>query len=173
MAFLQTMTTHDEEDALALEAAIGLACRFHQGQRDKSGVAYILHPLTLLVQSSDPLVQQAAVLHDVLEDTPATEQDLIDAGVQPAAIEAVKLLTHQPSDSYAEYVVRLKCNATARSAKLLDLHDNYRLNRVALRESNAVEDAQRLQKYILTKQFLSDEMDETEYRRRMRTVEIA
>lgn len=57
--------------ASPLEKAIELATRFHRGQRDKKGEAYILHPLRMMLQSEDPLVQQAAILHDVLEDTPA------------------------------------------------------------------------------------------------------
>jgi hypothetical protein len=163
----------NEEESRAVESAIALAVKFHRGQRDKAGMPYILHPLTLLAKTTDPLVQQAAVLHDILEDTSATVQDLVSSGIHPKAIEAIQLLTHNPIESYADYVVRLKGNVVSRAAKLLDLNDNYRLDRVAYREANATEDALRLQKYILTKQFLSDEIEESEYRRRMRTVEIA
>jgi hypothetical protein len=160
-----------EDLARAVEAAIALSVKFHAGQRDKAGVAYILHPLTLLSKTTDPLVQQAAVLHDILEDTDATVMDLTAAGIHPDAIEAIQLLTHDPQKTYAEYVVRLKENAIAKKAKLLDLYDNYRLDRVAYREEHSQEDGRRLQKYILTKQYLSDEIDEPTYRRRMVTAE--
>ncbi len=136
-----------------------LSLRFHRGQRDKAGVAYVLHPLTLATKSTDPLVQQAALLHDVLEDTNATVEDLRNAGVSPESIEAVELLTHAADVSYADYVIKLKENAIARTVKLLDLHDNYRLDRVALREDHTSADGARLLKYILTKQYLCDEID--------------
>lgn len=150
-----------------VENAIELAVRFHRGQRDKSGEAYILHPLRMMLQTDDPLVQQAAVLHDVLEDTSATMQDLIDAGIASEACEAVNLLTHRRNHSYAQYIIELKPNRVAREAKLLDLRDNYRLDRVAFREGSDVEDGERIQKYILTYRYLSDEIEEMAYRSRM------
>jgi hypothetical protein len=142
---------------IAVENAIALAVKFHRGQRDKAGIAYILHPLTLMLQSNDPVVQQAAVLHDLLEDTIATRDDLVTAQLDPRAIHA----------SYAEYVVRIKTDRVATQVKLLDLNDNYRLDRVAYRIEHAAQDAKRLQRYILTKQFLSDEIDQETYLKAM------
>lgn len=150
-----------------VENAIDLAVRFHRGQRDKSGEAYILHPLRMMLQANDPLVQQAAVLHDVLEDTSATIQDLINAGIDTEALEAVRLLTHRRDVSYADYIIALKPNQIACAAKLLDLRDNYRLDRVAFREGCETEDGERIQKYILTYRYLSGEIDEMAYRSRM------
>lgn len=150
-----------------LEKAIELATRFHRGQRDKEGAPYILHPLRMMLLSEDPLVQQAAALHDVLEDTTATLQDLLEAGIDLEACEAVRLLTHSREMSYADYIVLLQRNPIARAAKLLDLQDNYRLDRVAYREGYEDEDRERIQKYILTYQFLTDRLDEETYRRRM------
>jgi (p)ppGpp synthase/HD superfamily hydrolase len=148
---------------IAVENAIALAVKFHRGQRDKSGLPYILHPLTLLLRSNDPVVQQAAVLHDLLEDTTATRDDLVTAQLDPRAIHAIELLTHTNELSYAEYVVRIKRDPVATQVKLLDLNDNYRLDRVAYRIEHANDDAKRLQKYILTKQFLMDEIDQETY----------
>ncbi|XZE33081.1 hypothetical protein SH501x_003853 [Pirellulaceae bacterium SH501] len=150
-----------------VERAIEIAVRFHRGQRDKSGEAYILHPLRMMLQTSDPLVQQAAVLHDILEDTAATIQDLINAGIAHEAIEAVQLLTHHGDLSYADYVIALKPNPVARAAKLLDLQDNYRLDRVAFREGSEADDSERIRKYILTFRYLSNEIDEEVYRSQM------
>jgi (p)ppGpp synthase/HD superfamily hydrolase len=152
---------------IAVENAIALAVKFHHGQRDKAGMPYILHPLTLMLRSSDPIVQQAAVLHDLLEDTVATRDDLVAAQLDPRAIHAIELLTHTSDLSYAEYVVRIKSDRVATQVKLLDLNDNYRLDRVAYRIEHAVHDAKRLQKYILTKQFLSDEIDQEAYLKAM------
>ncbi|MCE3017769.1 MAG: hypothetical protein ACK56W_23845 [Pirellula sp.] len=152
---------------IAVENAIALAVKFHRGQRDKAGIAYILHPLTLMLQSNDPVVQQAAVLHDLLEDTIATRDDLVTAQLDPRAIHAIELLTHTSELSYAEYVVRIKTDRVATQVKLLDLNDNYRLDRVAYRIEHAAQDAKRLQRYILTKQFLSDEIDQETYLKAM------
>lgn len=152
---------------IAVENAIALAVKFHCGQRDKAGTPYILHPLTLMLQSCDPIVQQAAVLHDLLEDTIATRDDLVAALLDPRAIHAIELLTHTSDLSYADYIVRIKTDRVATQVKLLDLNDNYRLDRVAYRIEHAAQDSKRLQKYILTKQFLSDEIDQDAYLKAM------
>ncbi len=76
-----------------------------------------------------------------------------------------------PEVSYAEYVCRLKSNDIAKRVKLADLNDNYRLDRVAYRAAHAQEDARRIQKYILTSQYLVDQIDESEYRSRMHELE--
>ncbi len=157
----------------AVEAAIEIAVRAHRGQVDKGGQPYVLHPLRLMFAVGGPIAQQAAVLHDVVEDTPTTFQDIEDAGVSLEAIEALRLLTHDLKESYADYIVRLKANAVAREVKLADLQDNYRLDRVAYRESSAEEDARRIQKYILTRMYLADEIEEVEYRRRMLIIDPA
>lgn len=153
----------DDSDSDRLERAIALAVRFHHGQRDKSGAPYLLHLLRVALMSNDPIVQQAALLHDLLEDTEATRDDLIAQGISPEAIAAIELLTHDLSESYALYVTKLKRNPVARQVKLLDLHDNYRLDRVAYRMGHIEEDAKRIQKYILSKQYLEDEISQELY----------
>ena len=59
-----------------LEKAIALAATQHAGQLDKGGQPYILHPLRLMLQFSNPTLQIIAVLHDILEDTATTAEDL-------------------------------------------------------------------------------------------------
>jgi (p)ppGpp synthase/HD superfamily hydrolase len=118
-----------------------------------------------------PVEKQAAVLHDSIEDTDATADDLIMSGVSPEAVEAVKLLTHTDAQTYSAYVVALKPNPIARTVKLADLNDNYALERVVLREDATEKDISRIQRYILSKQFLSDEISEAEYLRRMQPVD--
>jgi len=154
-----------------LEKAIEIAVNAHCGQRDKSGAAYILHVLRVLLDSNDPIAMQAAVLHDVVEDTNVKPSDLIQAGIHPEAIHAIDLLTRQTQNSdplqYADYIVRIKSNAVAKSVKLSDLRDNYRLDRVALRSDQTDEDVERIQKYVLSYQFLTDQIDLQEYHNRM------
>ena len=158
-------------DADRVERAIALAVRFHEGQRDKSGAPYLLHLFRVALQTQDPIVQQAALLHDLIEDTKATREDLIASGISHEAIEAIALLTHDLRESYADYVVKIKANSVATQVKLLDLHDNYRLDRVAYRTDHVREDAIRIQKYILSKQFLKDEIPEEVYLKAMAKLE--
>lgn len=153
----------DDADSDRVERAIALAVRFHHGQRDKSGAPYLLHLFRVALQSNDPNVQQTALLHDLIEDTEATREDLVAWGISSEAIEAIALLTHDLNESYASYVAKLKSNSIARQVKLLDLHDNYRLDRVAYRAGHINEDAKRIQKYILSKQYLEDEISHDLY----------
>jgi hypothetical protein len=158
-------------DADRVERAIALAVHFHKGQRDKSGVPYLLHLFRIALQTQDPIAQQAALLHDLIEDTEATVDDMVSAGICPEAIEAIALLTHDLRESYADYVVRIKNNPWAKQVKLLDLHDNYRLDRVAYRADHVQEDAIRIQRYILSKQFLCDEISKEDYLKAMAELE--
>ncbi len=160
-----------ETEAQQLETAIRIAVLAHQGQRDKSGQPYVLHVLRVMLNTSCSLAKQAAVLHDTVEDTSTTMSDLAQSGIASQALEAVRLLTHNDGSSYADYVCRLKPNPIAREVKLADLNDNYRLDRVAYRAEHAAQDALRIQKYILTRQYLCDELTEVEYRSRMQTID--
>ena len=154
-----------------LDRAIAIAVKAHSGQRDKAGTVYIVHVMRVMLACNDPISMQAAVLHDVVEDTTITLEDLICSGIHPEAVEAVKLLTRENQDSgsvqYADYVIRISANPIAKAVKLLDLQDNYRLDRVALRPENYEEDLSRVQKYILSYHYLSDRMGVDEYRRQM------
>ncbi|MCY2974155.1 MAG: GTP pyrophosphokinase [Planctomycetota bacterium] len=165
-------TASAELDAASqIEQAIKIAVGAHSGQRDKAGAAYILHVLRVMLALDDPIAMQAAALHDVVEDTPTTVEDLLLGGVDPRACEAVRLLTHDSQDShpvlYAEYVIRISADPIAKAVKLSDLHDNYRLDRVAMRSLHQAADLLRIQKYILSYQYLSDQIAADEYRLRM------
>jgi (p)ppGpp synthase/HD superfamily hydrolase len=159
------LTNATLDDALALVIA-----KFH-GVTDKAGQPYILHCLRVMLGVSGALTQQVAVMHDLVEDTDVTLADLQDMKFADEVIEALKLVTHVGNDSYANYVVRLKANPRARQVKLADLHDNYSLARVAYREGSYTEDACRIQRYILSYQFLTDLIDESTYRQQMASVE--
>ncbi|HAT50162.1 MAG: HD domain-containing protein [Nitrospirae bacterium] len=113
-----------------LEKALALAAHHHAGQVDKSGNPYILHPLRLMMQLEEISSQIIALLHDVVEDTPITLDDLRQEGFSEEIITALDLLTHRPEDSYAAYILRLKPHAIARRIKLLDLIDNMDVRRL-------------------------------------------
>lgn len=103
--------------------ALRLAYRTHAGQLDRGGVPYIFHPYHLAEQMDDERSICVALLHDVVEDTPVTLEE-IQREFPSEIAEAVALLTHDPSTDYFAYVRRLKANPLARKVKLADLMHN-------------------------------------------------
>lgn len=118
-------------DADALERAIGLACRAHRGQRYPSPEAepYIHHPLRVMLSVQGFKTQMVAVLHDVLEDTQVTVEELEEAELPDDVVAAVIALTHQEGQSYDEYIEQVARDRLAREVKLADLADNLANNR--------------------------------------------
>jgi hypothetical protein len=163
----------NQDSWAALERAVALAVRSHAGQRDKLGEPYILHLLRVMQDVHGPSAKQAAVLHDYMEDVAGTVEMLQREGLDRDAMDAIIALTHNPVDSYCVYVIRLSSNPIAKQVKLADLRDNYRLDRVAYRATHTIEDSTRIQKYILSYQFLSKSIDESEYRSRMQEINQA
>ena len=110
--------------------ALRLCCRAHREQVDKSGLPYALHPLHLAeqMQTEDTII--TALLHDVVEDTAWTLEELKAEGFSQAVLEALALLTHDPSLPYLDYVARIKENPIARQFKLADLRHNRDLSRL-------------------------------------------
>jgi (p)ppGpp synthase/HD superfamily hydrolase len=127
-----------------LSDAILLAVKAHHGQKDRAGEPYILHPLRLMFRQDSEAARIAAILHDVVEDTAVTLEQLREIGFSEDILSAVELLTHDPLDSYEDYVAKLKTNPIARAVKLADLEDNMRLERVA---ELTEKDWTRLQRY--------------------------
>ena len=103
--------------------AMVLAYHAHHGQVDKSGVPYIFHPIHLAEQAGDEFTCCAALLHDVMEDTPVTLQEL-EKEFPPEVTQALQLLTHRPGTDYFDYVRAVRQNPIARQVKLLDLLHN-------------------------------------------------
>ena len=104
--------------------AMRLCYEAHHGQTDKAGVPYVFHPFHLAEQMTDEDSAVAALLHDVAEDTEYTLEDLDAMGFSERVLEALRLLTHDPSVPYLEYVASLKENPIARAVKLADLAHN-------------------------------------------------
>ena len=127
-----------------LEKCIKFALDVHAGQRDRYGRPYILHPLHLMSQMDTEVELMAAVLHDVIEDSDMTLDDLRQLGLPEEVVQAVSLLTHDESDSYDDYVRKLKPNRIARKIKLADLLHNMDIRRM---DRVTEKDAARLDKY--------------------------
>jgi (p)ppGpp synthase/HD superfamily hydrolase len=132
------------EETTLLERAIEIALHAHAGQKGKDGSPYILHPLRIMARMSADAERMAAVLHDVVEDSQVTLEDLRKAGFPEEVLTAVKLLTHEEGISYEDYVERLKPHPIARRIKLADLEDNSDIRRLSGIEER---DLERLRKY--------------------------
>ncbi|MEO1615774.1 MAG: HD domain-containing protein [Planctomycetota bacterium] len=153
------------------DTALALVAEHFKGVRDKAGMPYVLHCLraTMHVDSLD--AKMVAIMHDLVEDTLVTMDDLREHGFSKTVLDAIERVTHLPDVSYADYVVKIKGNPIAREVKLADLRDNTDPSRALLREGREQRDSKRIQKYLLSYQFLSDQQDEPSYRRRMLALE--
>lgn len=118
------------QPADVLEKALGIALIAHAGQKDKAGAPYIMHPLRLMMTALGPDAQVTALLHDVLEDSDLTEDDLNEAGIPSHICAAVATLTRQLDETYDEFIQRIADDALARKVKILDIQDNLNLQRL-------------------------------------------
>lgn len=103
--------------------AMQIAYEAHHGQVDKAGVPYILHPVHLAEQMETEAECIVALLHDVVEDTDITLIQL-EKEFPEEVVQAIKLLSHDESVDYMDYVSELKKNPIARKVKLADLIHN-------------------------------------------------
>lgn len=103
--------------------AMKIAYEAHHGQADNSGVPYIFHPYHLAEQMPDEITTCTALLHDVVEDTDVTIEEL-EEEFPKEVTEALRLLTHDISTDYFEYVRALRKNPVARTVKMADLEHN-------------------------------------------------
>lgn len=128
-----------------LEQAIALAVESHRGQVDKNGQPYILHPLRVMFRLEGKLEQIVGVLHDVVEDSPITFDDLRRMGYAEEVITALDGVTRRGEETYEEFVARSAKHPVSRRVKLADLEDNMDLRRLTGELSER--DLARLQRY--------------------------
>ena len=113
------------------QQALAIAKDAHKGQVDKAGVAYIQHPLYVASLVEGELAKTIALLHDVVEDSAWTLEDLRMEGLPEEVVQAVGILTKKRNENYEEYILRVKQNPLARQVKLADLKHNSDLSRLA------------------------------------------
>ena len=126
------------------QKALSLCFDAHRDQLDKSGLPYVFHPFHLAEQMDDALSAAVALLHDVVEDTHYTFEDLAAMDYPAEVLDALRLLTHDDCIPYLTYVARLKSNPIARKVKLADLRHNSDLSRLEHVDARALA---RVEKY--------------------------
>lgn len=127
-------------EKIKLAYAISLVA--HKGQVDKSGKDYINHPLTVASFCENDEEKIVALLHDVVEDTNITLDDL-KLFFEDNIIEALNLLTHKSNEDYFEYLKKIKTNPLAKAVKLNDLKHNMDITRF---ENPSERDYERIEK---------------------------
>lgn len=135
-----------------LEQAIQLASTKHYGQRDKSGKPYIFHLLHVMNNVNNLSSKIVAILHDILEDTDMTKNDLLNLGFCENIVEAIDVLTKTKQEVYMDYIKKVNQNPIAKEVKLADLKHNMDLTRL---ETISEKDLKRVEKYVKSYKYLT------------------
>lgn len=129
-----------------MERAIEIATEAHRGQLDKAGCDYIEHPLRVMAAGKSLDEKIVGVLHDVVEDTNWTFEDLAAEGFSAEVIEALRCVTKlSESEPYDKFIARVKRNPLAVAVKLNDLSDNMDIRRLPYLSDK---DIKRLKRYL-------------------------
>jgi len=132
--------------------ALRICFEAHKDQVDKSGLPYVFHPFHLAEQMETEHEVCAALLHDVMEDTDTSAEDLVAAGIPREYVDTCLMLRHFPNVPYMDYVAELAHNPVARRVKIADLNHNSDLSR--LNREPTEKDLQRVEKYRKALTFL-------------------
>lgn len=133
--------------------ALKLSFEAHKNQVDKSGMPYVYHPFHLAEQMETEDAVIVALLHDVVEDTDYTFDDIKELGFSKRVIEALELMTHDKSVPYMDYVTKIKNNPIAKAVKIADLKHNSDLSRLDVVDDKA---RKRVEKYAAAIKLLED-----------------
>ncbi len=136
--------------------AMKIAFEAHKEQVDKSGLPYIYHPIHLAEQMDDDESVTVALLHDVVEDTDWTLEQLRAEGFSNVVITALSYMTHDDSVPYMEYVEKISENPVATKVKLADLKHNSDLTRI---DNITEKDLKRVQKYKIAIGLLTNKIE--------------
>lgn len=148
----------EELNVSTLERAVEIAARAHAGALDKSGMPYLLHPLRVMLNVSLPADRIAAVLHDVVEDTTVTLEDLRREGFSVEILEAVDALTKRKGETRMQSARRAQSVPVARRVKLADVTDNMDLSRIT---HPTAADLTRIEEYVHVRNLLRDTESES------------
>lgn len=127
-----------------IEKSLAIALKAYSGQQDKAGKTYILHPLRIMSKMDSEYEMSVALLHDVIEDSDYSGEDLLAEGIPLEVVEAVQLLSKIDGDTYDQFIDRLIGNTLAAKVKIADIEDNINILRL---ESVGEKDLERVAKY--------------------------
>lgn len=128
----------------SLEKAIAIAVKVHAGRTDKGDSPYILHPLRVMLRLNTNEERIVGVLHDVVEDTEVTLEDLEKEGFSREILAALDSVTKREGEDYDDFIRRAEQNPLGRKVKLADLEDNCNPARI---KNPTDEDYARIEKY--------------------------
>ncbi|MEG3967559.1 MULTISPECIES: HD domain-containing protein [unclassified Microcoleus] len=135
--------TNSEYESL-LQRAIAIAAKAHDGQVDKAGNPYLDHPLFVMENVTSIEQKIVAVLHDAVEDSELTLEQLRSEGFPEVIVSAIEAITKIEGEAYPAYLERVIANPIALAVKIADVTHNLDIRRIA----NPTEaDFQRLAKY--------------------------
>ena len=157
-ALLEDIQLWRKRNVSTLERAVEIAAQAHAGALDKSGMPYLLHPLRVMLNVSLPADRIAAVLHDVVEDTTVTLEDLRREGFSVEILEAVDALTKRKGETRMQSGRRAQSVPVARRVKLADVKDNMDLSRIT---HPTAADFTRIEEYVHVRDLLRDTVSES------------
>ncbi len=120
-----------EQSAELLDKAAKICVTKHAGQRDKMGCAYFQHPMRVAMRCNTNDEKIVALLHDTIEDTDVTAEELLAAGFPQYIVDGILSVTKRDGESYEDFVARAKQNPLGRVVKLHDLEDNLDIFRLS------------------------------------------
>lgn len=132
--------------------AMNIAYNAHMNQFDKAGVPYIYHPIHLAEQMDTETECIVALLHDVVEDTEVTFEQL-EKDFPKEVIESIRLLTHGDDVNYMEYIKELSQSPIAKKVKIADVLHNSDETRL---EKITIKDVARRERYKKALEFLQN-----------------
>lgn len=136
-----------------LSRAVAIAAAAHEGQRDKAGAAYILHPIRMMMVASTDDERIVAMLHDVVEDSEWTLAGLRAEGFPEHILAGIEAITRRENETYDEYIRRVAQNPIALRVKILDIEDNMSVSRLTDITDGDVE---RLRRYLASRRTLAE-----------------
>lgn len=132
--------------------ALKLCFEAHKNQLDKSGMPYVFHPFHLAEQMQSEETVVVALLHDLVEDSNYTLEDLKEMGFPKSVVDAIELMTHTSDKEYMDYIALIKNNPIARTVKLADLKHNSDISRL---DTVTEKDLKRVEKYAAAIELLN------------------
>ena len=132
------------EEQELLKLAEQVATEAHKGQTRWNGEPYIIHPKAVANSFENPGFKIIAFLHDVIEDTFITYEDLIKKGIPEKLAKVVSILSRRENETYYDFILRISKHDMATKVKIGDLNHN-----LSDLKEGTLKDKYRLARYVL------------------------